>query len=268
MAFKLSIITFKNVDFYRGSRAIFKQINLTIPKGKVTVILGPSGCGKTTILHLIGGLITPNAGSIDVFEHNIHQIKRAKLMALRKRMGVLFQSGALFTQMSVYDNVAFPLRQNTNLSEALIKNIVLMKLEAVGLRGAYQLMPSELSGGMARRVALARAIALDPELMLYDEPFTGQDPISFSVILKLVKTLNQALNMTSVVVSHDIDEALSIADYVIVTANQTIMDSGTPKAIRESNSDFVRQFLNGNIDGPVAFHYPSATFQEMISIKE
>ncbi|TNF66702.1 MAG: ABC transporter ATP-binding protein [Gammaproteobacteria bacterium] len=264
----MSVITFENVDFYRGSRTIFKQISFQIPKGKITVILGPSGCGKTTTLHLIGGLIRPQTGSICVFDKNINQIKRKQLMALRQRMGVLFQSGALFTQMSVYDNVAFPLRQNTNLSEAIIKNIVLMKLEAVGLRNTYQLMPSELSGGMARRVALARAIALDPDIMLYDEPFTGQDPISFHVILKLIKTLNDALDMTSIVVSHDIDEALSIADYVIVTANKSIMGCGSPDEIRSSDSAFVKQFLNGNIDGPVAFHYPGASFKELIELKD
>ncbi|MCF6807660.1 ATP-binding cassette domain-containing protein [Thiotrichales bacterium 19S9-12] len=264
----MAIITFNHVDFYRGSRPIFKDISLSFPKGKITAILGPSGCGKTTLLHLIGGLIKPQKGNICVFDRKVNQLKRYQLMQLRKQMGVLFQSGALFTQMSVFDNVAFPIRQNTDLSEDLITNIVLMKLEAVGLRNAYQLMPSELSGGMARRVALARAIALDPSLMLYDEPFTGQDPISFHVILKLIKTLNDALSMTSIIVSHDIEEALSIADFVIITANQTIMDTGTPEEIKSSSSSFVQQFLYGNSNGPVSFHYPGESFKHYIECKE
>lgn len=260
----MPIINLENLSFKYSNRTIFDQINLAIPKGKITLILGPSGTGKTTLLHLIGGLLKPSNGTVSVFDQNVNQIKRDQLMSIRKKMGFLFQSGALFTQLSVYDNVAFPLRENTNLSEELIRNIVLMKLEAVGLRGAYQLMPSELSGGMARRVALARSIALDPDIMLYDEPFTGQDPISFGVILKLIKVLNDALGLTSVIVSHDIHEALTIADYVVITANGKILEEGTPNEIKHSDEPLVRQFLEGLPEGPVRFHYPSDEFKSML----
>ncbi|WP_119344453.1 ABC transporter ATP-binding protein [Facilibium subflavum] len=260
-------ITLKKVSFSRGNKCIFKEASCEIPKGKITAILGPSGTGKTTLLHLIGKLISPQSGTIRVLDNDLSKLSKHNLLALRKKMGVLFQSGALFTQMSVFDNIAFPLRQNSNLPENIIYNLVLMKLQSVGLRGAIDLMPSELSGGMARRVALARTIALDPEIMLYDEPFTGQDPISFNVILTLIKQLNDALNMTSIIVSHDIDEALSIADYVIVIANKTIAAAGTPKEVKNSSDAFIHQFLNGETDGPIAFDYPSDTFAEMLADK-
>ncbi|WP_116964077.1 ABC transporter ATP-binding protein [Fastidiosibacter lacustris] len=253
-------VSFEHVSFYRGDKCIYKDLSCTIPKGKITAILGPSGTGKTTLLHLIGRLIKANSGNIQVLNQTVKTLNKKELLALRKKMGVLFQSGALFTQLSVFDNVAFPLRQNSNLSEDLIHNLVLMKLQSVGLRGTIDMMPSELSGGMARRVALARAIALDPELMLYDEPFTGQDPISLKVILRLIKRLNDALRMTSVIVSHDIDEVMSIADHVIIVANQKVAIEGSSLSIRNSNDRFVSQFLTGNINGPVAFDYPAPDF--------
>lgn len=253
-------IRFDKVAFFRNEKCIYKNLSCTIPKGKITAILGPSGTGKTTLLHLIGRLIKAQSGNIHVLEHELSSLDKKSLLALRKKMGVLFQSGALFTQLSVFDNVAFPLRQNSNLSECLIHNLVLMKLQSVGLRGTAQMMPSELSGGMARRVALARAIALDPELMLYDEPFTGQDPISLKVILTLIKQLNDALHMTSVIVSHDIDEVMSIADHVIIVANQQVMLEGSPQFIRNSKDPFVSQFLSGSAKGPVAFDYPAPDF--------
>ena len=257
-------VEFKDVSFFRKKRCIYDDVSLTIPKGKITAILGPSGAGKTTLLHLIGRLIKAEKGEINVLGQPLKNIDKKNLLSLRKKMGVLFQSGALFTQLSVFDNIAFPLRQNTKLSETLIYNLVLMKLEAVGLRGTVDLMPNELSGGMARRVALARAITLDPELILYDEPFTGQDPISLNVILKLIKELNDRLNMTSIIVSHDINEVLSIADHVIVIANRKIAGQGTAYDIKNSQDPFIQQFLHGSIDGPVQFHYPSAPFSSML----
>jgi phospholipid/cholesterol/gamma-HCH transport system ATP-binding protein len=219
--------------------------------------MGPSGTGKTTLLHLIGGLLTADSGSVHVFDENPKELSHKRLFALRRRMGVLFQTGALFTDLNVFDNVAYPLREHTGLVESAIRDIVLMKLEAVGLRGAEFLMPSELSGGMARRVALARAIALDPEIMLYDEPFTGQDPISLGVLLKLIRTLNDALGLTSVLVTHDVQEALSIADYVYIISGGRVIGQGTPAEIKQDTSPLVLQFIKGAPDGPVAFRYPS-----------
>ena len=255
-----SAIEIENLSFYRGTNCIYDNIDVQIPKNKITAVLGPSGTGKTTLLHLIGKLIKPDQGSINVLGQNIAKINRKGLMALRKRMGVLFQSGALFTHLSIFDNVAFTIRENTNLPEPIIENIVLMKLEAVGLRGTAEMFPSELSGGMLRRAALARAIALDPEIMMYDEPFTGQDPISLGVVLKLIKSLNDSLSMTSIIISHDIHDVLSISDHVIVIANKKIIASDTPKNIQNSNSEFLKQFLNGKPDGPVPFHYPAKEF--------
>ncbi len=251
-----------DVCFYRGERAIFEGLTLEIPPGKITAIMGPSGTGKTTLLHLMGGLLRADSGSIVVLGEEVGQLSRRALFQLRKRMGMLFQSGALFTDLSVYDNVAFPLREHTQLSEAMIQDIVYMKLEAVGLRGARNMMPNELSGGMARRVALARAIALDPELMLYDEPFTGQDPISMGVLLKLVRTLNDALGLTSVIVSHDVSEVLSIADYVYILSNGHVIGAGTPDEIDRDTSERVDQFVHGRPDGPVPFHYPAQSLQK------
>lgn len=251
------IVIFEQVTFYRGSRAIFSDLNLEIQPGQVTAILGPSGTGKTTLLQLLGGLLRPDAGKIWVLGERVDHISEQRLYHLRKRMAMMFQTGALFTDLNVFDNVAFPLRQHTDLPEVLIRDVVLMKLEAVGLRGAAQLMPAQLSGGMARRVALARSIALDPELLMYDEPFTGQDPISMGILLKLIRTLNDALNLTSVVVTHDVNEILSIADYVYVIGNQALLGHGEPKSIQANRDPLIDQFIHGKPDGPVAYHYPA-----------
>ena len=242
----MSDIKFNNVSFYRGSRCIYDDISLTIPNGKITTILGPSGAGKTTILQLVSGLIKPDNGTIDVERHTIsNKTTEHQFAVIRKKMGFLFQSGALFTHMNVYDNIAFPLRKNTNLSESLIKNIVLMKLQAVGLSYTVNMMPNELSGGMARRVALSRAIALDPSIIMYDEPFTGQDPVSFNKLLELIKTINESLKVTSIIVSHDIEESMSISDHIIIVADKKVLASDTPDNIRNSNNSDVQSFLKG-----------------------
>lgn len=250
-------VEFKGVSFARGKHKVFNHINISIPKGKVTAVMGPSGTGKTTMLHLIGGLIRANRGEVNVLGTTLGQLRRSALFDLRARMGMLFQSGALFTDLNVYDNVAYSLREHTQLPDAAIHDIVLMKLEAVGLRGAEKLMPAELSGGMARRVALARAIALDPEIMLYDEPFTGQDPISMGVLVKLIRTLNDTLGLTSVLVSHDVKEVLSIADYAYIISGGEVIGHGTPHELKEHQSPLVHQFVAGEADGPVAFRYPA-----------
>jgi len=219
--------------------------------------MGPSGTGKTTLLRLIGGQIKPNQGQIILDGQDISDFSRKELFDARKKMGMLFQSGALFSDINVFENVAFPLREHTNLSEEIIRDIVLMKLHAVGLRGARDLMPSELSGGMTRRVALARTIALDPELILYDEPFAGQDPIAMGVLVQLIRLLNDTLGLTSVLVSHDISEALSICDHVVILADGVVIGEGSPLDLKHSTSPLVKQFLNGLPDGPVPFHYPA-----------
>jgi len=229
---------------------------MDIERGKVTAIMGPSGTGKTTLLKLIGGQIKPDSGSVFVDGENVHKLSQSALYDLRRRtMGMLFQSGALLTDLSVYDNVAFPLREHTSLPEEAIHHLILLKLEAVGLRGARNLMPAELSGGMARRVALARAIALDPQMIMFDEPFTGQDPISMGVLVKLIHDMNHALGMTSVVVSHDVNETASISDYIYVISNGKVVQSGSPNELKQSDSAWVQQFLGGLADGPVPFHY-------------
>ncbi len=251
------IVTVTDMQFYRGSREIFKDISLSVKRGGITAIMGPSGIGKTTLLKLIGGQLVPSQGSVLFQGEDVHKVSRSRLYQMRRKMSMLFQSGALFTNMSVYDNVAFPLREHTGLDESIISTIVKLKLEAVGLRGAANLMPSELSGGMARRAALARAIALDPDLIMYDEPFAGQDPISMGVLVKLIKALNKALDLTSIVVTHDVNEVLGIADYAYILANKTIIGSGTPEQIRNSDSKLVQQFLHGDADGPVPFHFPA-----------
>ncbi|MCE9792445.1 phospholipid ABC transporter ATP-binding protein MlaF [Shewanella indica] len=256
------LVEVNNLGFSRGSRVIFEQISLTIPRGKVTAIMGPSGIGKTTLLKLIGGQLTPDHGEVLFDGQDLHKLSRHELFEARKRMSMLFQSGALFTDMNVFDNVAFALREHSGLPEAIIRRIVLMKLEAVGLRGAAQLMPSELSGGMQRRAALARAIALEPEMVLYDEPFAGQDPISMGVLVKLIKELSDALNLTSVVVSHDVGEVLSIADYVYVIADKRIIAHGTPAELKQADNPQLRQFIDGMPDGPVPFHYPAQDYQK------
>jgi len=250
-------ITLRDVVFSRSGRRIFDGISLNIPKGKVTAIMGPSGTGKTTLLRLIGGQLRPDSGQVNVAGHDVPGLKRKALYQLREKMGMLFQSGALFTDLSVYENVAFPLRVHTSLPEDMIRDIVLMKLEAVGLRGARKLMPSELSGGMTRRVALARSIALDPELIMYDEPFAGQDPIAMGVLVKLIRDLNSSMGLTSVLVSHDVPESLSICHYACIIADGKVIGEGTPEELRAHPSERVQQFLEGQPDGPVPFHYPS-----------
>lgn len=256
------LIRVRDLSFGYATRKIFDGIDLDIPRGKVTAIMGPSGTGKTTLLRLIGGQWFPNNGTIHFDEQDVHKLRKRDLYKLRRRMGMLFQSGALLTDLSVYDNVAFPLREHTQLSETLIRNIVLMKLQAVGLRGARDLMPEQLSGGMARRIALARAVALDPEMVMYDEPFAGQDPISMGVLLRLIRRLNDSLGLTSVVVSHDVEETLAIADMVYVLSEGHVIDSGTPDAIRNSSSEWVQQFIQAKADGPVPFHYDAPGYAD------
>ena len=255
-----TLVSVRDLTFSRGNNKIFDDISLNFERGKITAIMGPSGTGKTTLLKLIGGQLYPEKGTVNVDGQNVHQLGRAELYELRKRMGMLFQSGALLTDMNVYDNVAFPLREHTHLTESMIRSLVLMKLQAVGLRGAHQLMPNELSGGMARRVALARAIALDPMMILYDEPFTGQDPISMGVLVLLIKALNETLSLTSIIVSHDVEETAKIADYIYVIANGKVVDHGTPAQIEQSSSEWVQQFMKGAADGPVHFHYPAKDY--------
>ena len=257
-----NLIEVKNLTFKRGSRVIYDNLNLQVKKGKITAIMGPSGIGKTTLLKLIGGQLMPERGEILFDGQDICRLSNRELYEVRKRMGMLFQSGALFTDISTFDNVAFSIREHTRLPESLIRQIVLMKLEAVGLRGAAELMPSELSGGMARRAALARAIALDPDLIMFDEPFTGQDPISMGVIVSLIKRLNEALNLTSIVVSHDVQEVLSIADYAYIIADKHVIAEGTSEQLLQSRDPQVVQFLNGEADGPVKFHYPAGNYVE------
>lgn len=242
---------------HESGKVVFQDVEIVIPKGKVTSIMGPSGTGKTTLLRLIGGQLMPTAGQINVAGRITHQLSHRELYQMRKRMGMLFQSGGLFTHLSVFENVAFPLREHTHLSESMLRTLVLMKLQMVGLRGAHNLMPAELSGGMARRVALARAIALDPALIMYDEPFTGQDPVSMGVLVKLIKTLNDSLKLTSVIVSHDVHEALSISDYAYVIADKQVIGHGTPESILKNDSPQLQQFIQGLPDGPVPFDYPA-----------
>lgn len=252
-------IAIENMTFTREGRVVLNNISMAFQPGKITAIMGPSGCGKTTLLKLIGGLLTPDSGTIQVSNLSIHSLSRRQLYALRKKMGMLYQSGALFTDLNAFDNVAFPLREHTGLSAQAIADIVLDKLDAVGLRQAGDVMPNELSGGMARRVALARAIALDPEIMLYDEPFTGLDPIAMAVIVKLIKHLNVSLGMTSLLVSHDVEETLSIADYVYVLAAGELIAQGTPEDIKSNTDPRLIQFLEGQADGALPFHYQADT---------
>ena len=255
-----SLVSVHNLSFSRGNKKIFDDISLEFERGKVTAIMGPSGTGKTTLLKLIGGQLFPKQGSVTVDGNNVHSLRRSELYELRKRMGMLFQSGALLTDMNVFDNVAFPLREHTHLPESMIRTLVLMKLQAVGLRGARNLMPNELSGGMARRIALARAIALDPMMIMYDEPFTGQDPISKGALVQLIKSLNNILGLTSIIVSHDVQETAAIADYIYVISEGKVVGQGTSKEIEQSDSDWVQQFMTGAPDGPAHFHYPAKDY--------
>ncbi len=256
------LVKTRDLSFKRGDRVIFDGVDIDIRRGSVTAIMGPSGTGKTTLLRLIGGQLKPDKGSVIVDGENVHELRRSQLYQLRKRMGMLFQNGALLTDLNVYDNVAFPLREHTNLSENLIHKLVLMKLEAVGLRGARNLMPSELSGGMARRVALARAIALDPMMIMYDEPFTGQDPISMGVLVRLIRLLNDALGLTSIIVSHDIQDTLSIADEIYLLAGGKVVAKGSGDELKQSSSEWAQQFLKGQPDGPVPFHFPAEDYAD------
>lgn len=256
------LVRVRGLRYCRGEQVIFDALDLDIERGLVTAIMGPSGAGKTTLLKLIGGLLRPDAGRIEFDGMDIARLSRAELMDLRTRMGMLFQSGALLTDLSVFDNVAYPLREHGRLPESVLRRLVLMKLEAVGLRGAAHLLPGALSGGMARRVALARAVALDPAMILYDEPFTGQDPISMGVLVSLIRQLNDASAMTSLVVSHDVPETLSIADRAYLIANGRLVCRGTPETIARETSPWVRQFVDGLPDGPVHFHYPGVSLAE------
>ena len=254
------MIDLNGVRFSYADRPILHGIDLTIRKGEIVAVMGGSGGGKTTLLGLIAGRLKPSSGSVTVDGLQVPQLGKTELYRLRRRIGMLFQFGALFTDMNVFDNVAFPYREQTDLPEAMIRTLVLMKLEAVGLRGAQNLMPSELSGGMARRVALARAVALDPAIMLYDEPFTGLDPISVGIIGRLIKRLNRALGMTSIIVTHDLNETLRLADRVIVLSGGKVHRDMAPDDIRETEDPFIRQFADGLPDGPVPFHYPGADY--------
>lgn len=255
-----ALIEVKNLSFNRGERVIYDNVNLKIRRGQITAIMGPSGTGKTTLLRLIGGQLSPDQGQILLDGKNIAEMSRPELFASRARMGMLFQSGALFTDMSVYENVAFPIRAHTALPEHLIQELVALKLESVGLRGAEQMMPSELSGGMNRRVALARAIALDPDLIMYDEPFAGQDPIVMGVLTRLIRSLREALDLTTIIVSHDVTETLSIADYIYVVAEGKVQGEGTPEELRQHASPFVKQFLTGSVEGPVDYQFSHQSY--------
>jgi len=254
------LVKIRGLRFARGNHWIFDDVDLDMPRGKVTAIMGPSGTGKTTLLRLIGGQLKPHAGSIEVDGLNVPSLGLRQLYSLRKRMGMLFQSGALLTDFNVFENVAFPLREHTQLPESLIRHLVLMKLHAVGLRGARDLMPSQLSGGMARRVALARGLVFDPMMIMYDEPFTGQDPISMGVLVRLIRTINDTLGLTSIIVSHDVHETAEIADMIYVISNGKVVGSGAPAQLKNSESAWVKQFINAESDGPVPFHYPAPDY--------
>jgi phospholipid/cholesterol/gamma-HCH transport system ATP-binding protein len=254
-----SLVELRNLTFGYGERVILDTVSLSVPRGKVTALMGASGGGKTTILRLIGGQIRAQSGQMLFDGDDVTPMAQEQMYAARRRMGMLFQFGALFADLSVFDNVAFPLREHTNLPEALIRDIVLMKLNAVGLRGARDLMPSEVSGGMARRIALARAIALDPELVMYDEPFSGLDPISLAISATLIRKLNDSMGLTSIFVSHELEQTFTIADHVIILANGKVAAQGTPEEVRQSKDPLVYQYVNALSDGPVHFHYPAVS---------
>jgi phospholipid/cholesterol/gamma-HCH transport system ATP-binding protein len=259
-----TIVEIRDVHYSVGRRAIFSGLNLTIPRGRITAIMGPSGAGKTTLLKLITGQLKPDQGQVLFDGVDVSHLKTSELYALRRRMGMLFQNGALLTDIDVFENVAFPLREHTHLPETLIRNIVLTKLQAVGLRGAARLFPAELSGGMARRVALARAMATDPEVLIYDEPFTGLDPISMGMIVRLVRQMNYALGVTSIVVSHDVEELSILADSSYIIAGGKVAASGSFVELKDHTSEIVNQFMNGLADGPVPFHYPAPDYYEQL----
>ena len=262
-----NLVEIRDLHFAYGRRSILRGIELDIPRGRVVAILGTSGSGKTTLLQLMGGLLRPARGSIRVCGQNVTELTPEELYAMRRQMGVMFQKGGLFTDLTVFENVAFPMREHSRLPEALIHDLVIMKLNAVGLRGARNLMPAELSGGMSRRVALARATALDPSLIIYDEPFAGLDPITLNVVCNLIRTLNDALGATSVVVTYDVREALRLADYVYILGDGVIAGHGPTAAMEQSTDPFVRQFLRAEPDGPVPFHYPARPIAEQLEMK-
>ena len=263
------IVEIRNLDYSVNGRPVFAGLDIEIPRSKITAVMGPSGTGKTTLLRLITGQVLADSGEIQVAGDNLRAISRANLYVLRRRMGMLFQNGALLTDLSVFENVAFPLREHTDLTERLIRQLVLTKLQAVGLRGAAELMPAELSGGMSRRVALARAIVMDPELLIYDEPFVGLDPISLGVILRLIRRLNDTLGITSIVVSHDVSEISKIADQVFLLSGGKVVAGGTPQELQTNPTEIVKQFIGGLADGPVPFHFPAPDyFDELLSRKE
>lgn len=256
-----ALVEARGLHFARGDKIIFDGVDMDIPQGKITALMGPSGTGKTTLLRLITGQLLPDAGVVRVGGHDVAALTRHDLYALRKSMGMLFQNGALLTDLSVFDNVAFPLRENTRLPESLIRHLVLMKLHAVGLRNAAELMPAELSGGMARRVALARAIVMDPKIIIYDEPFVGLDPIAMGMIVRLIKVLNDTLGLTSIVVSHDVHEVSGVADRSYLLSEGKLVAQGSPAELAATDSPWVKQFMHGEADGPVPFHYPGRDYR-------
>jgi phospholipid/cholesterol/gamma-HCH transport system ATP-binding protein len=256
------VVEIQQVSYARDQRCIFNAVSMVVPRGKIIAVMGPSGSGKTTLLRLIGGQLKPQQGQIMVNGLDVHQLSGAQLYQSRRKMGLLFQSNALFTHLNVFENVAFPLREHTQFDESMIHDIVSMKLEAVGLRGVRHFMPSELSGGMARRVALARSLVFDPDLMMYDEPFTGQDPISKGVLLRLIQRTNQLLGTTTILVSHDLEETCQIADYIYLIAGGAVIGEGSPQELRQSSEPRVKQFMHGEADGPVPFHYPVNPIKE------
>lgn len=259
-----NLIEIRDLKYSRGHRAIFDGLNLTIKRGEITALMGPSGTGKTTLLRLITRQLIPQKGAIYVDGIDISRLNQSELYKLRQRFGMLFQNGALLTDLGVFENVAFPLREHTKLSNRLIRHIVLTKLHAVGLRGAADMMPAQLSGGMARRVALARAMVMDPEILIYDEPFVGLDPISLGVIVRLVRRMNDALGITSIVVSHDVEEIATVADRSFLLSDGKVAASGSPDELRTANSELVRQFMHGMADGPVAFHFEAPGYEEQL----
>lgn len=263
-----NLVEIRDIQFGYGDRTILSELRMDFPRGKLIAVMGGSGSGKTTILRLIGGQIRAQLGSIKVNGQEVSALDTQGLYAIRRKMGMLFQHGALFTDLNVFDNVAFPMREHTNLSEAMIRDLVLLKLQAVGLRNAAGLMPAEISGGMARRVALARAVALDPELIMYDEPFAGLDPISMGVAANLIRNLNDALGSTSILVSHDVHETFAIADYVYFLSKGKIVAQGTPEEMRVSEDPYVKQFVHAEADGPVPFHYPGASLQADLGLEK
>jgi phospholipid/cholesterol/gamma-HCH transport system ATP-binding protein len=263
-----NIVDIRDLHYAVAQREIFRSLNISIRRGRVTAIMGPSGTGKTTLLRLITGQIFADRGTVIVDGQDLKQLSRGELYALRQRMGMLFQNGALLTDITVFENVAFPLREHTDLPERLIRELVLTKLHAVGLRGAAELMPAELSGGMGRRVALARAMVMDPKMLIYDEPFAGLDPISLGVVLRLIRQMNDALGITSIVVSHDVHEINNVADDTYLLSGGEVVASGTPQELQRSQSEVVRQFMEGLADGPVPFHYPAPDYATQLLARE